>query len=300
MNPADKVQGRFGYVAIVGRPNVGKSTLLNRILGTKLSITSRKPQTTRHTVLGIKTTGPVQTAYVDTPGLQFQQQKKIHQRMNRSVFATAQGVDLVVMVIDGLVWNQADQAVLETLKKVDVPVILAVNKIDRLQEKEKLLPHLDWLANQYAFAEIIPVSALNQDDVSHFESVLERYLPEGEHLYEADELTDRPERFFIGEIVREKIIRQLGEEVPYEVAVEVEHFLDKPHLLEIHALILVEKQGQKKIVIGKGGSRIKKIGEEARRDMEKFLQKKVLLKLWVKVKTGWSDSDRALKSLGLE
>jgi len=291
---------RSGYIAIVGRPNVGKSTLLNRVLGTKLSITSRKPQTTRHAILGIKTVGNVQAIYVDTPGLQFQQKKKIHRLMNRTVFATAQEVDVVVFVVDGLTWTTADRDVLEALKEITVPVILVINKIDRLEDKSKLLPHMEQLSAMRNFAAVIPLSALDSKDAQRLEDVVMKYLPEGEHSYAADDLTDRSERFLVGEMVREKIIRQLGEEIPYEVAVEIESFVDKPRLAEIHALILVEKEGQKRIVIGSQGARIKKIGEESRKDIELLLQKKVLLKLWVKVKAGWSDNDRALKSLGLE
>lgn len=296
----DKEKKYCGYIAIVGRPNVGKSTLLNRILGTKLSITSRKPQTTRHAILGIKTEGNVQAVYVDTPGLQYQQKKKIHRLMNRTVFATAQEVDVVVFVVDGLAWTTADRDVLEALKEITVPVILVINKIDRLEDKSKLLPHMEQLSSKRNFSAVIPLSALDSKDAQRLEEVVMKYLPEGEHPYAADDYTDRSERFLVGEMVREKIIRQLGEEIPYEVAVEIESFVDKPRLAEIHALILVEKEGQKRIVIGSQGARIKKIGEESRKDIELLLQKKVLLKLWVKVKAGWSDNDRALKSLGLE
>ena len=297
---AQDPEKRCGYVAIVGRPNVGKSTLLNHLLGTKLSITSRKPQTTRHAILGVKTRGNVQAIYVDTPGLQYQQKKKIHRLMNRTVFATAQEVDVVIFVVDALHWTRADQDVLEALREITAPVILVVNKVDRIEDKKTLLPHLEWLSQQRSFAAVIPLSAMNSKDMPVLETEVERYLPAGAHGFAEDDLTDRSERFLVGEMVREKIIRQLGEEIPYDVAVEVESFTDGPRLVEIHALILVEKEGQKKIVIGAQGARIRKIGEEARKDMEAFLQKKVLLKLWVKVKAGWADNDRALKSLGLE
>lgn len=291
---------RCGHIAIVGRPNVGKSTLLNRIVGSKLSITSRKPQTTRHAILGIKTQGHAQSIYVDTPGLQYQQKKKIHRLMNRTVFATAREVDVVVWVLDGLAWTPADQDVMEALKEITAPVILVINKVDRLEDKTRLLPHLQMLSQLRDFAAIIPLSALNNKEVLRLEETVTQFLPQAEHVFAEDNLTDRSERFLVSEIVREKIIRQLGEEIPYEVAVEVESFKDKPHLVEIHAVILVEKDGQKRIVIGSEGSRIKKIGEEARKDIELLLQKKVFLKLWVKVRAGWSDNDRALKSLGLE
>jgi GTP-binding protein Era len=291
---------RCGYIAIVGRPNVGKSTLLNRILGTKLSITSRKPQTTRYAILGVKTIDTTQFIFVDTPGFQRQHQKKMHRVMNRTVLATVQDVDVILFVVDGLLWNAGDESVLQALETVTQPVILVINKIDRIDEKTKLLPLIGKMAQKRPFAAIVPLSAFEDKDVPVLERVIAAHLPVAEHPFAADDLTDRPERFLVSEMVREKIIRQLGDEIPYEVAVEIESFKDMPHLVEIHATILVEKAGQKKIVIGQAGSRIKHIGEEARMEMEGLLQKKVLLKLWVKVKAGWSDNDRALKSLGLE
>lgn len=291
---------RCGYIAIVGRPNVGKSTLLNRILGTKLSITSRKPQTTRYAIHGIKTVGNNQFVYVDTPGMQYQQKKQIHRIMNRTVFAAIQDVDVVIMVVDSLAWNTGDQQVLESLAGTSRPVILVINKVDKITDKRSLLPHIHQLSQHRDFAAIIPLSAFSDKDIVPLENEVAKLLPPSEHLFAEDELTDRTERFLVGEIVREKIIRQLGDEIPYDVAVEIEQFIDKPQLAEIHALILVEKDGQKKIVIGQEGSRIKQIGEDARKDMESLLQKKVMLKLWVKVKAGWSDNTRALKSLGLE
>ena len=291
---------RCGHIAIVGRPNVGKSTLLNRMVGAKLSITSRKPQTTRHAILGIKTTGATQFIYVDTPGLQNLQNKKMHRVMNRTVISTVQDVDVIVFVVDSLVWSEGDDNVLKSLGDSDTPVILVINKIDRIDDKTRLLPHLDKLAQKRKFAAMIPLSAFDDKCAAILEREIEPLLPLQSHLFADDDLTDRSERFLVSEIVREKIIRQLGDEIPYEVAVEIESFEDMPHLAEIHALILVEKDGQKRIVIGSGGSRIKQIGEQAREDIEALLQKKVLLKLWVKVKAGWSDDDRALKSLGLE
>jgi len=296
---------RCGHIAIVGRPNVGKSTLLNRLLGTKLSITSRKPQTTRHAILGVKTVDTTQFIYRDTPGLQNLQNKKIHRAMNRTVISTLQEVDVILFVVDSLIWNEGDENVLKSLGDATgnsslTPVILVINKVDRIEDKTRLLPHLEMLSKKRNFAAIIPLSAFDDKCVSLLEREIAPRLPQTTHLFSEDELTDRSERFLTSEIVREKIIRQLGDEIPYEVAVEIESFQDMPHLVEIHALILVEKEGQKRIVIGSGGSRIKQIGEQAREDIEALLQKKVLLKLWVKVKAGWSDDDRALKSLGLE
>lgn len=299
MNEPELIK-RCGHIAIVGRPNVGKSTLLNRILGAKLSITSRKPQTTRHAILGIKTVGSTQFVYVDTPGLQNLQNKKMHRVMNRTVISTIQDVDVVLFVVDSLIWGEGDANVLKSLGDGTTPVVLIINKVDRIEEKTKLLPHLELLAKKRNFAAIIPLSAFDDKSVPIIENEIMPLLPQAPHLFAEDDLTDRSERFLVSEIVREKIIRQLGDEIPYEVAVEIESFQDMPHLVEIHALIMVEKEGQKRIVIGSGGSRIKQIGEQAREDIEALLQKKVLLKLWVKVKAGWSDDDRALKSLGLE
>jgi len=285
---------------------VGKSTLLNQMLGTKLCITSRKPQTTRHTILGIKTEaleqskGKVQCIFVDTPGLHDNQTNTMNKRMNRSVNTVVQDVDVVLFVLDGLAWGEADKKVLQLLKKVSVPVILVINKIDRIDNKEKLLPHLKMLSEQGAFEKMIPVSAFSQSDMELLFSEISPLLPEGDPFYSEDELSDRSERFFVSEIVREKITRQLGDEIPYNVAVEVEKFENKPHITEIVALILVERDGQKRMIIGNQGKRIKQIGEQAREDIEEMLGSKVMLKLWVKVKRGWADDARALHSLGIE
>lgn len=299
MTEATRVS-RCGYIAIVGRPNVGKSTLLNRILGTKLSITSRKPQTTRYAITGIRNIDGAQCIYVDTPGLQNRQPGKMNRTMNRTVHSMIEDVDVVVFVVDGLVWSEGDERVLEVLSETTTPVILVINKIDRIEDKTRLLPHIEQLSKRKDFAAIVPLSAFSDKDMRPLESEVVKQLPAGEPLFPEDVYTDRSERFLVAEIIREKIIRQLGDEIPYEIAVSVESFKEKPHLTEIHAVILVEKEGQKKIVIGSGGSRIKLIGEQAREDIEELLQKKVLLKLWVKIKAGWSEDDRALKSLGLE
>ena len=289
---------RCGYVAIVGRPNVGKSTLLNHILGQKLSITSRKPQTTRHQLLGIKTEGDTQAIYVDTPGLHLRDEKAINRYMNRAASSALKDVDLVLFLVDRDRWTDEDDLVLEKVKQVDCPVLLVVNKIDRLNDKSELLPLLEQLAEKHSFAEIVPVSALRGHNRDDLEAVIERYLPEGIHLFPEDQVTDRSERFLAAELVREKIMRQLGEEVPYAMTVEIEEFKVSPRLIEISALILVERQGQKKILIGEKGSRLRQIGTEARKDMERAFDSKVMLRLWVKVKSGWSDDERALRSLG--
>lgn len=291
---------RCGYVAIVGRPNVGKSTLLNHILGQKLSITSRKPQTTRHTLLGIKTEGDSQVIYVDTPGLHKDQNRAINRYMNRSASSVIADVDVIVFLTDRLHWTDEDQLVLERLKFAQCPVILAVNKIDQIEEKEKLLPHLQLLSEKMTFTEVIPVSALKGHNVAELEKAIDKHLPEGVQFFPQDQLTDRTERFLASELVREKIMRQLGNELPYQVAVEIEQFKMQGKTLHIAALILVERDSQKAIVIGKGGDRLRMIGKEARLDMENLFSTKVMLKLWVKVKKGWSDDERALKSLGYD
>ncbi|MEH6562128.1 MAG: GTPase Era [Marinobacter sp.] len=290
---------RCGFVAIVGRPNVGKSTLLNHILGQKLSITSRKPQTTRHKVLGIKTVGLVQAVYVDTPGMHVEEPRALNRYMNKAATSALSGVDVVVFVVDQLAWTTADEMVLEKLSKLSCPVILAVNKVDRIEKRENLLPHLDMLSRKREFAEIIPMSALKETNLEPLEEAVGRFLPESVHFYPDDQITDRSERFMASEMVREKITRQLGAELPYSVAVEIEEFKRDGKTLHISALILVEREGQKKIMIGDKGDRLRSIGQDARADMERMFDSKVMLRLWVKVKRGWADSERALKSLGM-
>lgn len=290
---------RCGFVAIVGRPNVGKSTLLNHILGQKLSITSRKPQTTRHQVLGIKTEGPVQAIYVDTPGMHEEEPRAINRYMNKAATSALKDVDVAVFVVDQMSWTTADEMVLEKLSSLKCPVILAVNKVDRIENREALLPHLDMLSRKRDFAEIIPLSALKGMNLEPLEEAVGRFLPQSVHFYPDDQITDRSERFMASEMVREKITRQLGAELPYSVAVEIEEFRRDGKTLHISALILVEREGQKKIMIGDKGERLRRIGQEARADMERLFDSKVMLRLWVKVKRGWADSERALKSLGM-
>lgn len=291
---------RCGYVAIVGRPNVGKSTLLNHMLGQKISITSRKPQTTRNNVVGIKTEGDVQIIFVDTPGLHLNQPKAINRYMNRAASTAMKDVDVVVFVVDRMAWTDEDEAVARQLSNARCPIILAVNKVDQIEQKETLLPHLQELAKKLDAAEIIPLSALRDINLDRLEQLLVERLPEGVHLYPEDQITDRSSRFMAAEIVREKITRQLGDELPYQMAVEIEEFSHEGNLLTIAALILVERDGQKKILIGDKGERIKLIGQQARIDMEKLFESKIMLKLWVKVKSGWSDDERALRSLGYD
>ncbi|MBH3440166.1 GTPase Era [Pseudomonas luteola] len=289
---------RCGYVAIVGRPNVGKSTLLNHILGQKLAITSRKPQTTRHTLLGIKTEGNVQAVYVDTPGIHKENQKALNRYMNKTASAALKDVDIVIFVVDRMRWTEEDAFVLERVRHVKCPVIVAVNKTDRMEDKAELLPQLKWLSEQLPEAEVIPISAQNGVNLDSLEKLVADRLPEGDHFFPEDQLTDRSSRFLAAELVREKIMRQLGAELPYQVTVEIEEFKQQGNVLHIHALILVERDGQKKILIGNAGERIKRIGQDARKDMEALFDSKVMLNLWVKVKSGWSDDERALRSLG--
>ena len=294
----DAPVSRCGYVAIVGRPNVGKSTLLNHILGQKLAITSRKPQTTRLNMLGIKTEGEVQAVYVDTPGLHKHNDKALNRYMNRSASTALKDVDVVVFVVDRTRWTDEDQLVLEKVQHVKCPILLAVNKADRLEDKSELLPHLEWLATQLPQAEVVPISALHGQNLDTLERLVAENLPESEHFYPEDQITDRSSRFLAAELIREKIMRQLGAELPYQITVEIEEFKQEGRILHIHGLILVERDGQKKIIIGDKGERIKRIGQEARKDMETMFDSKVMLNLWVKVKGGWSDDERALRSLG--
>ena len=291
---------RCGYVAVVGRPNVGKSTLVNHILGQKLAITSRKPQTTRHNMLGIKTEGAVQAVYVDTPGLHKGGQTALNRFMNRSALTALKDIDVAIFVVDRMRWTDEDEMVFERIQYLTCPLIIAVNKADRLEDKSQLLAHLEWLATKLPNAQIVPVSALHGHNLETLERLVSEYLPVSEHFFPEDQITDRSSRFLAAEMVREKIMRQLGAEMPYQITVEIEEFKQEDHILHIHALILVERDGQKKIIIGDKGERIKRIGQEARKDMEILFDSKIMLNLWVKVKSGWSDDERALRSLGYQ
>lgn len=293
-----KGNGRCGYIAIVGRPNVGKSTLLNHLLGQKLCITSRKPQTTRHTLLGIKTEGTVQMIFVDTPGIHTNQERAINRVMNRSAASVISDVDVVIFVVDRFDWSDADEYVARYLSNSAVPVIVALNKVDMIDDKTELLPHLEFLASKVNASALIPLSALRKTNLNELEEKIKSFIPEQPHIFPEDQITDRSERFLVAEIVREKITRQLGAEVPYQVTVEIERFRVDGKITFIDALILVERDGQKKIIIGAKGERIKKIGEQARADIESLLGCKVMLKTWVKIRSGWSDDERALRSLG--
>ncbi len=287
-----------GYIAIVGRPNVGKSTLLNHLVEQKISITSRKPQTTRFNVTGVKTTANRQLIFVDTPGIHIEESKAINRYMNRVASSAILGVDIVIFVVDRTVWTDEDELVLEKIRSHAKNTIVVVNKVDKVADKSILVPHVKRIHDELNPAAIIPISALNNVNMSVLEEEIIKRLPEGEHHFPEDQITDKSSRFMAAELIREKIIRQLGAELPYQVAVEIESFKVEGHVIHIDALILVEREGQKRILIGEKGSRLKSIGKAAREDMEVMFDSKVMLKLWAKVKTGWSDDDRALQSLG--
>jgi GTP-binding protein Era len=289
-----------GYVAIVGRPNVGKSTLLNRILGQKISITANRPQTTRHRILGVKTTSACQVVYVDTPGLHLGGKRAINRYMNRTAAGSISEVDVVLFVVEGTRWTEEDEHVMERLRKVTVPVFMVVNKIDSIQDKEQLLPQLQELSEKGDFMQIIPLSAQTGEGVDRLEAEIEAILPISPPFFPEDQITDRSERFLAAELVREKLVRLLTQELPYSTTVEIEKFNIENGVRHIHAVIWVEREGQKGIIIGKKGQQLKKIGELARKDMERAFEGKVFLQLWVKVRSGWSDDERALRSLGYQ
>ncbi|EMH2394789.1 TPA: GTPase Era [Proteus mirabilis] len=288
-----------GFIAIVGRPNVGKSTLLNQLLGQKVSITSRKPQTTRHRIMGIDTDGAYQAIYVDTPGLHIEEKRAINRLMNRAASSSIGDVELVIFVVEGTNWTPDDEMVLNKLKSLRCPVLLAINKVDNVTDKTKLLPHIVFLSQQMDFLDVVPISAEKGMNVDTIAKIVRNCLPEAIHHFPEDYITDRSQRFMASEIIREKLMRFLGEELPYSVTVEIEQFVTNDRGgYDIHGLILVEREGQKKMVIGNKGAKIKKIGTEARMDMEDLFENKVHLELWVKVKAGWADDERALRSLG--
>lgn len=289
---------RCGYVALIGRPNVGKSTLLNSLLGQKLSITSRRPQTTRHRVVGIKTLSAAQIIYVDTPGLHRHAPRAMNRYLNRAAGAAIKDVDVVVFVVEGIRWTDEDELVLEKLQVTEVPVILVLNKIDRLNDKSALLESLKILEKKRVFAHLIPLSAVSGKNVPSLENRILELLPQASPVYPEDQLTDRSGRFLAAEFIREKLFRRLGQELPYGLTVEIERFKQLKGVAEINALIWVEKSSQKAIAIGKGGGLLKSVGSSARRDMESLFGCKVRLKLWVKVKKGWTDDEKALLSLG--
>lgn len=290
---------KSGTIAIVGRPNVGKSTLLNRLIGEKISIVSRKAQTTRHRIMGILTRPDAQFVFVDTPGFQTKHTNALNRAMNRGVTQALAEVDVVILVVEAERFDERDLAVVKLLP-AGRPVILAVNKIDQLKDRAKLLPILAKLGGQYAFAAIVPVSAAKGSQLDDLLGEARKHLPNDELLFGEDEITDKSERFLASEYIREKLFRLIGDELPYSATVEVEKFEIEGELRRISAAIVVDRQAHKGIVIGKGGETLKRIASEARQDMERLFDGKVFLEVFVKVKSGWSDDERLLKSLGYE
>ena len=288
---------RAGYVAIVGRPTVGKSTLLNALVGQKLSITSRKPQTTRHRITGILTREDAQLLFVDTPGFQTRHGSALNRSMNRVVTQSLAAVDVVLPVIEAGRFSREDRVLLELLP-ADKPVLLVINKIDKIAHRDALLPFMAQMSAEREFAEIVPVSATRGDAVGALAPVISRYLPQQPALYGADEITESSERFLAAELIREKIFRQLGDELPYASTVIIERFEVDGALRRIHAAIIVAKESHKGMVIGAGGARLKAIASKARLDMEKLFGGKVHLEVWVKVKSGWTEDQRLLHELG--
>ena len=292
-------QLKSGTIAIVGRPNVGKSTLLNRLIGEKISIVSRKAQTTRHRIMGILTRPDAQFVFVDTPGFQTKHTNALNRTMNRGVSQALAEVDVVILVLDADHFDERDKAVIQLLPP-ERPVILAVNKIDQIKDKTKLLPILASLAGQHAFAAIVPVSAAKGSQLEDLLAETRKHLPNNELLFGEDEITDKSEKFIASEYIREKLFRLIGDELPYAATVEVEKFEVDGALRRISAAIVVDRQAHKGIIIGKGGETLKRIASEARQDMERLFDGKVFLEVFVKVKSGWNDDERLLKSLGYE
>jgi GTP-binding protein Era len=291
---------KSGYVAIVGRPNVGKSTLLNALLGEKVSITSPKPQTTRWQILGIKTLPDAQIIFVDTPGLHREEKRAMNRYLNRVASAVLFDADVIVFVIDAGSFRSEDEMVLKKLQETTKPVILAINKIDLLDDRTKLLPLIEKLQEKRDFTQIVPISALDNDNLDALQKEILKLLPPGPALFPEDQLTDKTLRFQVAEIIREKLIKVTEEELPYATTVEIEQFQEDEKLIEIGAVIWVERQGQKIIIIGTKGARLKKVGISARHEIETLLGKKVFLRLWVKVKENWTDDDKAMRGLGYE
>jgi GTP-binding protein Era len=295
-----KTPSRCGYVAIIGRPNVGKSTLMNCILGQKISITTEKPQTTRTQILGIKTVGADQFVYIDTPGLHEAGKLAMNRYMNRMANSVIGDADVILFIIEADNFGNDDEKVLQKIQNTSSPVILVINKVDKLKDKATLLPFIEKMQAKFAFTDIVPLSARKDDNVDTLQTIIATFLPENPHFFPDDQVTDKPINFQLAELIREKLIQATQQELPYSTLVEIENFEDKTKFIEISAIIWVEREGQKAIVIGKDGDLLKLIGTRARKDIEKLLDRKVFLRLWVKVKEGWSDSERALKNFGYE
>ena len=295
MNPKTK----SGYVSIVGKTNAGKSTLLNNILGQKIAITSRKPQTTRHRFLGIRTDNENQIIFVDTPGFHSGQKRALNRYMNKVASNAMRGVDIVLYVLDKLNWSEDDLSRVQSISK-ETSIILIINKVDKLEDKGSLLPFIDNLSKDNLFSHIVPVSALKDIGVENLVGLIHEQLPEGGHLYPEDQVTDISEKFLASEIVRENCINRLGDELPYRITVSIERFNQLKDIIHIDSVIYVEKQSQKGMLIGQSGSMLKSIGTASRKELEKLLDSKVMLKTWVKVKNNWSDNESLLPSMGYD
>ena len=290
---------RCGLVAIVGRPNVGKSTLLNALVGQKISITSNKPQTTRHRIVGVRTEGQAQCVFVDTPGFQTRHGNALNRTLNRTVKGVLADVDLVLFVVEAGKFTPDDAKVLALLPP-DKPVLLVANKADLVKRRDELLPWLDQMRQRRDFTEFVPLSATREDDAARLAATVSRHLPEQPWLYDAEALTDRSERFLAAELIREKLFRLTGDELPYSATVVIDRYEEQPGLRRIAATIVVEREAHKGMVIGEGGERLKRIGSEARQELERLLEGKVFLELWVKVRAGWAASEEHLRSYGYE
>jgi GTP-binding protein Era len=306
VTPSAEAPHRCGLVAIVGKPNVGKSTLLNALVGQKISITSRKAQTTRHRITGMRTQGSTQFVFVDTPGFQTRHGNALNRSLNKTVMGAVGDVDLILFVVEAGMFNQADAKVLALLSK-DIPTLLVANKLDQVNRRAEIAPWLQEMQQRHSFAEFVPLSAKNAKDVERLLGICEKYLPEQEWWYSEDELTDRSEKFLAGEIVREKLFRLTGDELPYTSTVVIDKFEEEEaqkkgqkRLVRIAATIVVERDGHKAMVIGDKGERIKRIGTEARVELEKLMDAKVFIELWVKVRSGWADDEARVRSFGYE
>lgn len=296
----EPVTHRCGYIALLGRPNVGKSTLLNAMLGQKLSIISRKPQTTRHKILGIKTTPDAQLLFVDTPGIHRDHRRALNRVMNRAATDVIADVDVVVLVLEASRFTNEDEDIAARLRESGKPILIAINKVDRLKDRETLLPYIDSVRERLPSKEFIPVSGLRGEGISRLETSIMEHLPFGPRLFAEDQYTDRTERFLASELIREKLNERLGDELPFSLSVEIEQFKERPGITHIAVIIWVEREGQKAIVIGKQGRVLKWVGARARKELQELLDTRVHLELWVKVRAGWSDDPRALKQLGYE
>jgi len=291
---------KSGFVAVIGRPNVGKSTIINEFMGQKLTITSPKPQTTRHRIHAIDTTKDYQIVFVDTPGIHISRKKAINSYMNRAASSSLKDVDVILWLVEAGLWTKEDDRVLEHVSSLDCPVILVINKIDKLKHPDMLLPYLQDMSVKYNADEVYPLSAFKKNDVSKLKSMIIKYLPVQSMIFDPDFITDRSEKFIVAEFIREKLMRHLSDELPYDLTVEIEKYELDGELQRVSAKIFVDKTSQKNIVIGKNGEMLKRIGTEARKSIEGFLEKKVFLQLWVKVSAGWSDDKKSLSSLGYD